>query len=143
MSPPNLSLVLIMVCFWITLWIVHRYLIQPIGRVLAERHGRIQGAEREWESKHRDYLSATERLEKEIEEAGREASRIRGELRQEAIDARQAALEKTRAEADRRLSEALDELENDAEKARAELRRRARELAGLFASQLLEREVAS
>ncbi len=143
MSPPNLSLVLIMICFWITLWIVHRYLIRPVGDVLAERQGRIQGAEREWRSKHEEYLSATQRLETEIEEAAKESSRIRSELRQQAMEKRQATLEAARSTADERLQEAVDELSSEAGRARDELRSRARELARLFASQLLDREVAS
>lgn len=141
MSPPNVSLVLIMVCFWITMWLVYRYLIQPVGRVLAARDGRIRGAEREWSSKHQDYLSATERLESEMDDAAREASQIRAELRQRAQEDRQARLDVARRQADDRLQAALAQIDDQADAAERELRERARDLARLFASALLDRDL--
>jgi F-type H+-transporting ATPase subunit b len=143
MTPPNLSLLFIMVCFWVTLWLVHRYLIGPVGRVLAERQSRLDDAQSRWDTTHGDYLEATERLEGEMEEAAREAARIRGEARQQALGERQKVLEEARGQADERLNAALAELGDDTEAARGELRDRARELARLFASRLLDREVAS
>ena len=55
-----------MVCFWATLFIVYRYLIVPVNRVLEERTGTIDGAEKEWTSRNEDYLAATARLEEEL-----------------------------------------------------------------------------
>ena len=143
MTPPNLSLLFIMICFWVTLWLVHRYLIGPIGRVLAERRARLDEAQSRWDTTHGDYLEATERLEREMEEAAREAARIRSEARQKALGERQRVLEAAREQADERLNAALAELGADTAAARSELRDRAHELARLFASRLLDREVAS
>lgn len=143
MSPPNLSLVLIMICFWITMWLVFRYLIQPVGRVLAERQRRLDGSQAAWDAANVDSRTATERLEHELEKAARAAAEVRSEHRQRALDDRQQQLEGARAEADRRLGQALEDLETAATEARADLRERARELATLFASQLLGREVRS
>jgi F0F1-type ATP synthase membrane subunit b/b' len=141
MNPPNASLFLVMICFWVTFWLVQRYLIGPVGRVVAERQGRIESAERTWASKNEEYLSATSRLEAEMEDAAREAARVRGELRQQALDRRQDLLTGARATADGQLRSVMGELAEDAEKARVELRQRAEQLAALLASQLLEREV--
>jgi len=143
MTPPNVSLIFIMVCFWLTMWLVYRFLIVPVGRVLAERARRIDDAAAKWEATNEDYLSATQRLEREMEEAAREAARVRNEHRQQALAERQQTLETARSQADERLREALGTLDADAEQAREELRRRARELAQLFAGQLLGREVSS
>jgi len=143
MSPPNLSLVLIMICFWLTMWLVYRYLITPVGRVLAERQRRIDESQATWDATNADYLAATERLESELEKAARVAAGVRNEHRQQALDERQQKLEVARREADQRLGRALGELDEAASDARAELRDRARELAALFASQLLGREVRS
>jgi len=141
MSPPNLSLLFIMVCFWLTMWLVYKYLIVPIGRVLAERKRRLDDAQADWDSTHAEYLEATERLEHEMLEAARSAASNRAERRQQALTARQKTLEAARQQADQQLEAALTELDGAATKARDELQDRARELAGLFASQLLGREV--
>jgi F-type H+-transporting ATPase subunit b len=143
MTPPNLSLFLIMICFWLTMWLVYRYLIVPLGQVVAERQGRIDDAQGEWETTHTEYLEATARLEQQIEEAVREAARVRATHRQAALDERQKTLDAARDSADRGLQQTLAELDADASAARTELGERARDLARLFASQLLEREVAS
>jgi F0F1-type ATP synthase membrane subunit b/b' len=141
MNPPNLSLVIVMLCFWLTFWLVQRFLLKPVGAVLAERSRRIDGAETEWQAKNREYLEATARLESELEEAARAAAKVRNDHRQQALDRRQAALDGARRVAEGRLDEATAALDAEAGTARGELRARARDLAGLFASRLLGREV--
>ncbi len=143
MSTPNLSLLLIMICFWAAYWVVNHFLIAPVTAVVAERERRLGQAEAAWQQRRDEYLAATRRLEAESERAAREAARRRAELRQEALAARQERLERAQAEAAKRLEEALDELARVSDQARAELRQRATELARLLASHLLEREVAS
>lgn len=143
MTPPNLSLLLIMICFWCTMWLVHRFLIKPVGAVLEERQGSIGQATQSWEATHQEYLAATARLEQEIQNAAREAARVRGEHRQQALDRRQATLDRARAEADDRLGAALIGLEAQTMAARGELQSSAAELARLFATRLLGRKVAS
>jgi F0F1-type ATP synthase membrane subunit b/b' len=143
MTPPNLSLLLIMICFWCTMWLVHRFLIRPIGGVLEQRQGHIDQAAMKWQSTHQEYLSSTERLGVEMQNAAREAGRVRGEHRQRALDARQASLEAARTAADDRLGAALVALDNEATTARGELRVHADGLARQFATRLLGRKVAS
>jgi len=143
MTPPNLSLLLIMICFWCTMWLVHRFLIRPVGAVLEERQGRIGEAATKWESTQQEHLAATERLEAELQSAAREAARIRGVHRQRALDIRQTILERARSDADDRLGAALAALDAEATAVRSELQARAGELARLFATRLLGRKVAS
>ena len=143
MTPPNASLILIMICFWVTFWLVQRFLIRPIVRVMTEREGRIAGAEREWAGKHEAYLSATARLEAELEQAARQAARVRGEKRQEAQGERQKLLDTARADAEQRLDDALRGIERDASAARDDLRERAVALGHAFAERLVGRELAS
>jgi F-type H+-transporting ATPase subunit b len=142
MTPPNLSLIFIMVCFWVTLWIVHRFLIRPVSSVIGERRRRIDDAQQEWSAKNEEYLAAVARVEDEVTSAAKESSRIRAEARQRAMDARQMALESARATADERLVGVLETLDNEAELARSDLRSRAEELARLLAGRLLGRELA-
>jgi len=142
MNPPNLSLVIVMVCFWLTFWLVQRFLLKPVGAVLAERNRRVEGAETEWQSKHNEFLETTARLESELEDAARAAAKVRNDHRQEALERRQRTLEKAREMADGRLDQAVGDLATDAAAARTDLQQRARELAQLFASRLLGREVS-
>ena len=143
MSPPDLSLILIMVCFWATLWIVHRFLIRPVGTVIGERRRRIDDAQQEWSAKNEEYLAAVARVEDAVAGAAKDAAKIRADARQHAMDDRQAALDQARGRAEERLLEVLDTLDKDAEAARSDLRNRAEELAHLLASRLLGRELAS
>ena len=140
MTPPNLSLLLIMVCFWVTLWIVYRFLVRPVGSIVAERRRRIDDAQSEWSDKNDQYEAAVTRVEDGVATAAREAARIRAAARQQAMDERQAALDAARARADERLAAVLSTLDDEAEAARADLRKRAQELARLLAGRLLGRE---
>ena len=142
MQPPNLSLIIVMVCFWITFWLIQKFLLKPVGGVLAERKRRIEGAEAEWQSKHQEYLDETARLESELENAAKAAAKVRADHRQAALDRRQAILDTARQQADGKLDEAMGALEGEASAARVELERNARELAQLYASRLLGREVS-
>jgi F-type H+-transporting ATPase subunit b len=142
MSPPDVSLIFIMVCFWATLWIVHRFLVRPVGTVIGERCRRIDDAQQEWSAKNEEYLAAISRVEDEISAAAKDAARIRADARQRAMDDRQATLDQARARADERLSGVLETLDRDADAARSDLRSRAEDLARLLASRLLGRELA-
>jgi len=141
MTPPNLSMLFIMVCFWVAYWLVKRYLIGPVGRVVDERTRRVDGADAQYTAKHEESLAATARIEAELDDAAREAGRIRATHRQQAMEVRQQRLETARGTADARLAEAVEELDREADAARDELRRRASELARMLAGRLLEREV--
>ena len=143
MTPPNLSLVLIMVCFWMTLWLVQRFLIRPVSTVLDERRRRIEGAKQEWSARHEEYVAAVARIEDDLLNAARDAAKERAEARQRAMDARNLALESARARADEKLASVVESLDREAEAARSELRRHAEELARLLAGRLLGREMAS
>jgi F0F1-type ATP synthase membrane subunit b/b' len=142
MTPPNLSLLLIMVCFWVTLWIVYRFLIRPVGAVIGERRRRVDEAQQEWSAKNENYLAAVSQVEDGVAVAARDAARVRAEARQRAMDERQAALERARARADERLTAVLETLDREAGVARADLRGRAEELARMLAGRLLGREIA-
>ena len=143
MTPPNLSLIFVMVCFWVTLWLVHRFLIRPVGAVIDERRRRVDDAQQEFTSKNEEYLAAVARVEEEVAIAAKEAAQLRAETRQNAMAERQAALDRARAEADERLTGVLDDLDRDATTAREDLRRRAEELARLLAGRLLGRELGT
>jgi len=134
---------MIMICFWVSFYLIDRFLLRPVGEVLSKREQRIGGAEREWTSKHEEYLSATAKLESELEDAAKQASRVRAELREQAQARRQQLLTTAQHEASVKLESSLETLARDAEQAQRELESSAQELARLFASRLLHREVVS
>lgn len=139
----DLSLILVMVCFWMTLWLVQRFLIRPVGAVIDDRRRRIDGAQQEWTARNEEYLGAIAEVENELVSAAKESARVRNEARERAMANRQVALERARADADERLGSVLDTLGKEADTARADLRRRAEELARLLAGRLLGREMSS
>lgn len=141
MTPPNLSLLLIMGCFWLAYVVIRRSLLNPIAEVTEERQRRLDHAEETWATKHDEYTTATQRLEREFEDAARSASQHRAEVRKEAQSRRQEQLQAAHEAADKRLQQALETLDRDADGARDELHRRAQTLAAELASHLLEREV--
>ncbi|MCD4749061.1 MAG: ATP synthase F0 subunit B [Thermoanaerobaculales bacterium] len=143
MTPPNLSLVFIILCFWVTLWLVHRFLIQPVTTVLEERNSRIDSAEKEWAAKNEALVSATARLEEELSEAARSASRAREAYCAEAQAARRQRMEGARERADEELRVAVADLAREAETARKELHNQATLLAQELATRLVGREVLS
>lgn len=143
MTPPNVSLLFVMVCFWMTLWLVQRYLIRPVGAVVDDRQRRLDDAQQEWTAKNEEHLAAVARVEDELGAAARDAGRVRAEARQAAMNERQKGLADARGRADERLVAVLDGLELEAEAARTELRQQAEELARLLAGRLLGREMAS
>jgi F-type H+-transporting ATPase subunit b len=143
MTPPNVSLVLIMVCFWVTLWLVHRFLIRPVTVVLDDRRKRIDDAQREWSARTEEHETALTRIEDDVQNAARDAAKIRADARQHAMDARQETLDGARARADERLTAVMETLEADAQAARTDLRRRAEDLARMLAGRLLGREMSS
>lgn len=143
MTPPNVSIVLIMLCFWVTLWLVNRFLIRPVNAVLEQRHDRIDGAQRAWATKNEELLSATARIEEELVDAARAAGKTRETVRAGALQEKQQQVQAARDEAESRLEAALAGLSNDAESARVDLRNQAEALAEEFAQRLLGREVRS
>ena len=141
MTPPNISIVLIMLCFWVTLWLVNRFLIRPVNTVLEQRHERIDGAEKAWTAKSGELLSATDRIESELIEAAKAAAKTRETYRTDAYQKKQQHLDTARKEAEKKLESALEGLGRDAEKARGELREQAESLSRALVQRLLGREV--
>jgi len=141
MTPPNLSLLMIMICFWLTLWLVNRFLIVPIQGVIDERASKIDGAERKWLDGQEELRQATERLEAELSEAAKKAAALKARRRQEAVAAHEARMAEAREKAEAGLQTAVRKLADEAGKAREELRVSAEKLAVELAGRLLGREI--
>lgn len=141
MTPPNLSLLMIMICFWLTLWLVNRYLILPVQAVLDERASKIDVANQDWLEQQESLQAATKRLEQELSDAARQAAAFRAEKRKESLSAREARMVAARKKADEKLSGVVAKLAEEAENVRKDLRTQSETLAGELAGRLLGREI--
>jgi len=133
---------MIMICFWLTLWLVNRYLIVPVQGLLDERASRIDGANQGWLEQQEALRVATEQLEQELAGAARKATAMKAEKRKEGLAARETRMAAAREKAEEKLSDVVAELAEEAERARRELRTQAGTLAQQLAGRLLGREVS-
>ena len=142
LGTPNLSLLLIMACFWAVFLLVTTQLVRPLGALLDERERRVREAREQHETARQTVADAIARCERELAAGSAEAGKQRAALRAQGEAARRAALEAARAQAQERLALFGNELEQAARDARASLRERSAELARALASRLLGRKVA-
>lgn len=140
---PNLSLLLIMACFWMVFLLVSTQLVKPLGSLLEERQRIVrEGADR-LGAAHADTRELMAQCERQLVEASAEGQKERAALRSEGEGARRARFEEARASGHERLSRLAADLERAGQDAREQLRLRSRELAVDLATKLLGRKVAS
>lgn len=142
-SPPNLSLLLIMACFWLIYFIVKGQFIDPLGKLLDERERRRRDAAAEIEVTRAAFDNAVARCEKDLSAAAAAAQKQRAEMRAAGEAARRAALDAARIQGQERLAVFASELDAAAASARLELRSRAQQLSRELAERLLGRRLAS
>ena len=142
-SPPNLSLLLIMACFWLIYFIVKSQFITPLGAVIDERERRRREAGAEIEAARLAFDDTMARCERDLAQAAAAAQKHRADLRAEGEAARRARLDAARAEGQVHLARLTEELRAAADAARQELRDRTRQLSRELAERLLGRRLAS
>jgi F-type H+-transporting ATPase subunit b len=142
LGTPNLSLLLIMACFWAVFVLVSTQLVRPLGALLDERERRVREARAEHETARQAVADAVARCGRELVAGSAEAGKERTALRGQGEAARRAALDAARTQAQQRLALLEGELERAAQEARSQLRERSTELARALASRLLGRRVA-
>ncbi len=139
---PNYSLLLVMACFWLVFLLVSTQLVRPLGRLLDEREGRIEGGARGVRARpDRRSTEAVARCDRE--RGGRGVGGAEGPRR--APRGRRGrpagALERRHAPRCRRVWPSLGvELDEASRAARAVLRERGAELARELASRLARAE---
>ncbi|HQU34774.1 MAG TPA: ATP synthase F0 subunit B [Thermoanaerobaculaceae bacterium] len=139
---PNYSLLLVMACFWLVFLLVSTQLVRPLGRLLAEREGRIDAARVGHERARAELTEAMAQCDREVASAAAEAQKDRAALRSAGEAARRARLDETRAQVQARLAKLGVELDEASRAARTVLRERGTELARELASHLAGRRLA-
>jgi F0F1-type ATP synthase membrane subunit b/b' len=142
LAPPNLSLLLVMACFWLVFLLVSSQLVKPLGMLLDERERQISGSQQSFERAQQALRDTLARCERELAEVGAEAQRERAAQRTAGESARRAALDAARLLAQERLTALTSALETASADARHSLRERSQELARELASRLIGRRVA-
>ncbi len=142
-SPPNLSLLLIMACFWLVYLLVSTQFLKPVGALLDQRETQVRSAREAFDKAKQDLFDAIARCERDLVLAAGEGQKARAALRAEGETARRAKLDAARLQGQERLTKLGGELSAVTDEARATLRARSGELARALAERLIERRIAS
>jgi F0F1-type ATP synthase membrane subunit b/b' len=138
-TPPDLSLIFIMLCFWAVFFVVSSQIVKPLGRVLDEREALSRGARQRLEEARSALQAAMARTENELAAASVEATRERASMRAEGEATRRARLDAARERSQQTLARLGQDLDQASAEARAGLRASTEHLARELASRLLGR----
>jgi F-type H+-transporting ATPase subunit b len=142
MQLPDLSLILVVIIFWATYAVLKKFLLAPLGAVLAERERRVDAARAASEAALERQREVAADLDRRLTEARREALIHREAVRASAGERRQALLETAREKARATVLEAQGKLDREALAAREQLGTEAKAIAIEIASYALGRKVA-
>jgi F-type H+-transporting ATPase subunit b len=138
---PDLSLLAVMAIFIVEYFVVSRFLVRPVNRVLEEREHDARSAQETYEQSLARFNEATAQIEERLHHARREASQLRDEFRATAATHRAGVLERTTNEASRLIGEAEAKLKQDVTSARDRIVRESESLARLAAERILGRSL--
>jgi len=136
---PNWTVVPIVLFLAILTYVLNRTFFRPMGRTLAERDRRIEGARREAEEIRRTSKAKLEEFETKLREARRESDIQMAQIRTLAMDEKNRVLSETRGRADEMLSAAREEIRNSSGQAEKQLRDHAEDFARRIAARILNR----
>jgi len=139
---PDLSLLAILVIFVANYFVVKKFLMEPVNGILLERETEIRDADTRYENAIASFNEATSEVEKKVQEAKREASRIREAQRSEANGHRAEVVQKTRAEATSMVTDAEQDLDRQVGQAKKTIDSEADVLARLAAERILGRALS-
>lgn len=139
---PDWSLLVIMLIFWANYWVVRRFFLGPINRVMEERETEIQTSQERYEHALARFNEATADMEAKLHHAKREGAQIRDRFRAEALTHRASLVEQTRSEAEKLVADANQQLTGDVKVAREKIVTESEALARLAAEQIIGRKLA-
>ena len=138
---PDLSLLAIMVIFFINYIVVSKFFLRPVNEVLEARETEVRGANEVYEASMARFNEATARMEEQLHVARREASTVRDQFRAEAATHRTGVIQKTHAEAETIVASADASLTAHVAEARTNIVKDSEGLAHLAAERILGRAV--
>ena len=138
----DFSLVVQIVLFLILWSILRRVLFGPVGRLMAERERRTEGAHAEARSLAEEGKELQAQYDAAIAQARAEGEAIKSEIRDEAIKARNVILSQGRDAATQKIQEIREEVQKELEAARRVAATNAEALAQEMAEKVLGRKLA-
>ena len=129
-----LALLAQIVNFLLILFLLNRFLVGPIVRIVEERRARIDQGLRDAEQARNDREQADNERAAALHEARREANDILARAQKVAQETRDADITATKAELDRMRERATADIEAEKQRALAELRSEVADLALAAAS---------
>ncbi|MDP4504749.1 F0F1 ATP synthase subunit B [Nonomuraea turcica] len=143
--PHTYELVVGIFAFAVVFFVVGRMLIPRIQKTLAERTDAIEGGIKRAEEAQAEAQALQQRYAEQLEEARRDAARLREEAREQAAQIKAELREEAQAEARRLVEAAHAQIEADRQAAfaqlRAEIGRLSTDLAGRIVGESLQDEV--
>jgi F-type H+-transporting ATPase subunit b len=139
---PNWTFIPVVTLLLILAFVLNRFFFGPLGRVLAERHKRIEGAQVEAEQIRAASKGRLEEFDRKMREARRESDEHMARITAEATQERQRIVSGKRSEVDKMLSEARADIVKRREDAREKLLALRDKFALQIASRILKRPVS-
>ena len=138
---PDLSLLAVLVIFWLNYLVVKRYFFKPVNEILVARETETKTAAKLYEESLARFNDATARMEAELHATKRDAMQVRERFRAEAAGVRVQMLAKTQGEAKTIVAQGDEKLKRDVAEAREKIKRDSEGLARLAAERILGRAV--
>ena len=142
LQAPNVSMLLVLAIFFATLWVLNKFLFNPVSAILDERAAEADTAARSLSDAEAKFRAAAEKIENELSLARREALKIREENRAEGHRQRDIEVEAAKKEAADRLHAASEDLALRAKQAREELPGRISSIVSTLVEKILGRKAA-
>ena len=139
MHPPDWTLPVASLVFLVTLFALNQLLFKPLFRILDERRARTVEMRKKAQKELEYHQALLEEYHSRIREERQSGYRLAETVRSEALQERQEAITRARAEAVQLLERSKGELQAECERARERLRREADEIGRLIATRVLQR----
>ncbi len=134
---PNATFVVELVAFLIVVFLLGRYVLPPLNRIMEERQATIRQALADAEEAKRRATEAEEEYKRIIGEARTQARSVVEEANKMAEQARTERRQQAEAEYERIVGSASADIESQARRAQEELRQQAADLAITVAERVL------
>ncbi|MBA3337425.1 MAG: F0F1 ATP synthase subunit B [Chloroflexia bacterium] len=135
------NLVIQLIAFIIFIWLLWRFALGPIVRILDERQERIRESMAAAEKMRADLQATAQRNEEVLLEARRDAQQIITNARQVSEATMEQAREQASTQAEAYLTRAEETLRRETEQARQQLRQEVADLAVLAAGRIVRKEL--
>lgn len=134
---PNATFIVELVAFLIVVFLLGKYVLPPLNRIMDERQATIRQALADAEEAKRRSTEAEEEYKRIINEARTQARTVVEEANKMAEQARAERRQQAEAEYERIVSSATADIESQARRAQEELRQQAADLAIAVAERVI------